>query len=87
MATTAREPNTPYTALVRHVVDDGSRTRRALILILAVTVAGSVVIGAIVVALMLTGAAGTAMVGGGTLGGIASGWVSGRIRARRRATS
>lgn len=83
MGTTSREPNTPLTALVRHVLDDGSRTWRALMLILAIAMACSVTAVVVITAIRLTGA-GSVPIGGGVVSGLASGWLGGRLWSRRR---
>jgi TRAP-type mannitol/chloroaromatic compound transport system permease large subunit len=64
--------DTPYTALIRHIVDDRDRTWRATILILAATTCFT----SVVLAAALTGVVGAVVVGLGSLAAIA--------RARRR---
>jgi hypothetical protein len=83
MATTSREPNTPYTALVRHVINDGPRTRRTLALILVIAFAGSITLGVVVAAVALTGT-GTVLASGGALSGFAGGWLGGRLWSLRQ---
>jgi hypothetical protein len=76
-----------YIQLVRHVVDDGGRTRRAALLILVLAVAIGLATGTLVTAYLITGITGPAIIGGATVAGAAGRVLVGRRRPHANAST
>jgi hypothetical protein len=70
------KPDTALTSLVRHVVDDGARTRRAIALIVTLILAGALGMGVVAVVALIVGVP-------ATLGGLGTAGLMAWFRRRR----
>lgn len=82
MSSSASEPERPYVGLVRHVIDDGQRTRRVALLVLVTAFAAALIVAIIAAALMLISTTVMATLGGCTAMVSAGAYLARRSRRR-----